>query len=299
MSGRRPQLKLATAPEEVTEDRWQDWGTNGLPHLPGRRLAARGTHTPTAAARLDTLSGALQDHLDVWPAGDAVQRFVTDADTVDERRDRQAVVGTLEVLSSLPISPISWPPVGGASGGPRLLTALELGLLRLRARQRSARALVIAQLEAGAAPAEFPTLTSDRFVVTDDGRIGIDLVGYGTTLPRRGWLPAWSLPLAAEHLHRTAPGGHPLYDGANPTPARLRSCVHRIAVTALVAAGFGTEPDVTPLSVRHTVARAIHDAHGLDPAAAFLGCRTPTTVHSILQLDRVLADQDRPLPLAS
>jgi integrase len=40
---------------------------------------------------------------------------------------------------------------------------------------------------------------------------------------------------------------------------------------ALVRAGLGEDPTVTPLSVRNTAGRRVYDERGLEAAAAFLG----------------------------
>lgn len=268
---------------DVHPDRAIEWrdlslGTAGIERL--RRLR---THDDTTLDQLEVLAVELAERLDGANVAVALQQFVADADDHRSALDRLAALHTIELLEG------RWRRKGQRKGGlvaikwpgwvdlddphriKRILTDLELGLVRLLSLNRSSlHVATIAAGDCGALAGELPHIypslvdVNTHIVLLPGGVDGLE--------PRQAPLPPWASDTVV-HLANAYKDTDQriLYGGQSTEPAKIQSSISMNAKKIFDLAGLGGDAAVSFGSLRHTTGRKILDTCGTDAAVAYLG----------------------------
>ncbi len=262
--------------------RWQTWHEEGLPENLATRLRATGVYSEAAIETVTGLAGELETLLEHHAPLRAINYFLAEPTLWVERLDRWASLQVLERLSQLSGPGLRRPRWEAPSRTlrRRTFTEVESGLVRHSALGSVARCASVGALDAGLASGELNRFRGSA-VLCDETRTVCAVMapgteressfGYPVAAPRRLEVPTW----ARASLTRLADGAPSdsllLYGGRSNDPGKVQSSILMVVRKALVRAGLGEDPTVTPLSVRNTAGRRVYDGHGLEAAAAFLG----------------------------
>ena len=269
-------------PSITNENRWEQWADEGLPHSIDQRLGAGGAFSQSARQSVVTLAAELGHELETSTPLRAVDRFLARGETFINRVDRRAVVITLEHLDHLKAPALPWPR--WAPDDPfareRVLTEIEIGLVRMCAVSSSGKAGAIAALDAGAISGELGILLGSMAHLGPDGMaIHLDApgtlrpggFGYTAANPRRLTVPTWAAPRFKELMAKTGDDQLLLYGGSSTNPGKIQSSILMIVGKVLGAAGLSGDATVKPQSIRNTAARKLFENEGLEAAADLLG----------------------------
>ncbi len=295
---------------EIHPERAHQWrdlslGTAGIDRL--RHLR---THDEATLAQLEMLAVELAERLDTAPVAEALQGFVADAEDHRDALDRLAVIHTIEVVEGrsrpkgqrtglLPITWPGWVDPEDPHRVKRILTDLELGLVRLCALERSAQhAATIALGECGALAGELPHIvaslveTNTHTVLLPGGVDGLD--------PRQAVLPSWGADVVLHRATVYAGTDQPLlYGGRSTELAKIQSSISMNAKKVFRLAGLGGDTSVSFGSLRHTAARKVLDVSGTDAAVEFLGESNYEAVRTKLAMRKAAPQRRRNLPEAA
>lgn len=249
--------------------RWESWQQDGLPTDIAATLEFGMTHMPAAAATVEALADDLQAHLERHPALQAVDRWLAQAQTWDDRLDRRATVATLERLSGFRPTPLDWPGWQPPKDTPRkrLLRPLELGLLRLHARTYDLqRVATVALLEAGATSGELPLVTPASI----DGDT-VQLPGKRGVKPRTVAVPEWSRRDIKELVGVVHDGQPLVYTGDSDDHDKRVSSILMNFQKPFTQSGLKADPTLAPMSVTYTGLRNTYEAEGWEACAHAAG----------------------------
>lgn len=267
---------------DILATRWSIWGEEGLPDNLESRLHATNTYSPAAITQLVALANELSERLEHRAPVGAVDHFLAAGDEWTERLNRRTTLRVLERLNHLPGAPLAKPDwlTPKATLRRRLLTELEIGLVRHCSLDSPLCASTVGALDGGAASGELPKIVPPT-VRRDPKGLPTHLDGLGTkrpspfgypaAAPRTISIPHWSRPSWARLLPNTPEDAPILYTGASSDSAKIQSAILMSANKALAKAGLGDDPTAKPLSIRNTAARRVYDDQGLEAAARFLG----------------------------
>lgn len=262
--------------------RWMIWGDEGLPDNLESRLRATRTYAPATITQLVALASELNERLEHRAPAGAVDHFLAAGDEWSESLDRRAALRVLERLSHLPSAPLAKPDwhAPKATLRRRLLTELEIGLVRHCSLDSPLCASTVGALDGGTASGELHKITPPT-VRRDPSGLPTHLDGLGTerpspfgypvAAPRTIEIPLWARPSFARLVPNTPFDAPILYTGASNDPTKVQSAILMSANKALAKAGLGDDPTVKPLSIRNTAARRAYETSGLEAAAQFLG----------------------------
>jgi len=262
--------------------RWQTWGEEGLPADFERRLQLIGTFSMEALARLVELSGELERNLERRAPRGAVDHFMAASIDWVDYLDRMATVRTLEYLGQPRMKPVSWlrRTSPDAHSRRRILTGIEDGLVCFSSLSSWRRTGPVGALDSGMASGELGLLSTSGVLRDDSGTVThlqgagtmrATTCGYPAAVPRTMQIARWAQSSFTELVSHAQPDELLLYGGTSEEPTKIQSLILMNVGKALATAGLAGDPTVTPLSIRNTAARRIHDSSGLEAASAFLG----------------------------
>lgn len=262
--------------------RWVTWSENGLPDHLDDRLRAIGTYSEMAVTTISELAAELGELLERWSGGRAVDHFLAAPTAWIERCDRWATLCVLELLSRLPGEGLERPAWQAPSSDirRRILTEVEIALVRHVALGSPMRTATIGALDGGVVSGELPRLLVESVRVDLAGQAAVldapgtqreSSCGYPVAEPRVLEIPAWSRAAFAQLTQGAPFESLLLYGGTSSDEGKIQSSILMVAGKALAKAGLSGDPTVKPLSIRNTAARRVYEANGLEAAAAFLG----------------------------
>lgn len=263
--------------------RYAIWAEDRLPTDLPARLGRFRTFTSAALDQLSALTEEVEQRLDHAAPAHAIDRFLAAGADFDDRVNRRATIRVLERLTGLRLPALPWP--GWTHPDPnarrRVMTGIEIGLVRWCSLETAQRAAVAGALDAGSTSAELVDITTDIVTVDDHGQaMGLVLPGSGRSNPsgfpgasgREAELLDWCRPAFTEQLGKVSAGASLLYGGHSESRAGIQSAIlMHLSKAVFRDAGVDGDPTVKPISIRNTAARAVYEQSGIEAAAAFLG----------------------------
>ena len=271
-----------TPKDTVNATRWRIWHEEGLPINLDPRLRAIGTYSEAAITRVTSLAGELETLLERYEPTRAIDRFLAGSGEWNERLERWASLHVLERLSQLTGTGLkrpSWQPPSTTLRR-RVLFDVEIGLVRHSSLDSVVRCASVGSLDMGLASGELNRFC-ERAILWDGSQLATAVsapgterasaFGYPVAAPRQLPVPNWARPSISQLATGAPSDSLLLYGGRSTDPDKIQSSILMVVRKALVRAGLGDDPTITPLSIRNTAGRHVYDAHGLEAAAAFLG----------------------------
>ena len=269
------------APQYVSNHAcWQTWTAGGTPTAaPG--LSSRFLDDESRAVFTE-LCNELRDRLAtrIDPVR-AVDGFLAQGETLEERRNRSATVRILEKLSGMRVKADPLPTwLSAVNERRRPFTVVEAVLVRLCAYESPRRANLVGFSEAGLGSGELHLILPDDVTLDSNlrathvvarGTQRSNRAGYPVAAPRRLTIPGWAQDSIGSHAATARQGQPMLYDGKATDPQDRQSSVLTTIGNVLEDAGLKQDPTVSPLSIRNTAALVRYRAEGIEAAASFLG----------------------------
>jgi hypothetical protein len=259
------------------------WADEGLPAGSVSRLTASGVMPASATGTFEHLTGELADRLEHHQPLRAIDMFLANGSTWEDRLDRRACVLLLAYLGQLRDVSLPWP--GWQPDDPntrrRVLTGIERTLVRFCSLASDPSAASVGALDAGAASGELSKITRHHVIVDNDAEPhqlampGTERSnnggGHSPAAPRTLDLPVWCRPRYTRQLAATFTDGPLLCNSKADVEHKIQSAILMNVTKVLASAGLGDDPTVQPLSIRNTAARAVRDEAGIEAAAQLIG----------------------------
>ncbi len=273
----------ATLEVAIDSERLRHWEELSLTRAHLDRLRGRRTHDTAELRRLEEVSETFNELRDNLGTSEALGEFFRSASSYVDSLDRLAFINTVETLAGLrprngqrngltPLAQPGWVDPEDPIRKRRLLADLELPLLRLVSMRRGyGFAAAVALAEASASTGELADVTATSF---NRRTWEIDLYGHDHRIERTLAVPAWAHDLLGEILDAATDRQRPLlYGGFSEDKSGIRAAIAMNATNVFRDAGLGPDRAASFDSIRHTIARRIHDSAGTDATVEFLGDR--------------------------